>query len=343
MLENFFQDVQVRREQQLMQGRGKWPRNNPVASDISRCARETALGVLHWEDRPEFGIDLVARLEAGTDQEHLAYSKMARLGIPILESARVFELKDAKGRLLTRGKIDGKLNVPGRKRPVPFDLKTMHPNLFDRMNTVEDFLAHQFFAKYPKQLMLYEYMDNSDIGFLWVDNMMGKWKFIEVPMMWNLMEGVLRQLETAVDAIEKIKAGANEEAALPPFHGNPAECTKCWAFKRVCTPPFTFGEGLRVVNDPEFADDIARLKQLDAAATEYDLLDKKIKESLKKAMKGGDNWIVGDFLVTAEEKSRNMKAQAAKEASVQTYLSFSIEPLDEDQAVRKSTEDYEAM
>lgn len=349
-LDAFFADIKTRREQQLSSNQGKWPRSNPVASDISRCARETALGVLHWEDRPAFGLDMIARFEAGKEQENIAYAKMLRLGIEITEQQRLFELKDKKGRLLLRGKIDGKMNCGG-KVGVPFDLKTMHPNLFDRFDTVEDLLMHPFFSKYPKQLMAYEYMNNIDIGFLWIDNMLGAWKFIEVPMQWNLMENILKQLETAVETIEVIKKAATgdvvvdalkEMELLPPYHFDPSYCLKCWAFKRVCTPPFFTGEGMKIINDPEFADKITRRAELDAAATEYDKLDKEIKGTLKEAMKPMDNWIIGDWLITAEEKERRMKAQPAKEAHTSKYLSFDIQPITEEDAIKKSSEDYEA-
>lgn len=340
-LDEFFADIKTRRDQQLSSNGGKWPRNNPVASDISRCTRETALGVLHWEDRPTFGIDMLARFEAGKEQENIAYAKMLRLGIEITEQQRLFELKDKKGRLLLRGKIDGKMDCGGRIG-VPFDLKTMHPNMFDRFDTVEDLLDHQFFGKYPKQLMAYEYMNNIDTGFLWIDNMLGKWKFIEVPMDWNRMENILKQLETAVEAIDAIKNGADEAATLPPFHYDPSYCLRCWAFKRVCTPPFFDGEGMRMINDPEFADKITRRAELDPMATEYDKLDKEVKETLKAAMKPRDNWIIGDWLISASEKERRMKAQPAKEAHTSKYLSFDIQPISEEDAAKKSEADYEA-
>lgn len=334
MLEQFFEDIKQRRDEQLSLRAAKWPRNNPIASDISRCARETALGVLHWEDRPAFGLDLLARLEAGTEQENLANMKMLSLGIRPVEQQRAFELKDAKGRLLLRGKIDGKIQIG--KQLVPYDLKTMHPSIFDRFNTIEDLLANPFFSKYPKQIMAYQYMNNIDIGFLWLDNMLGKWKFIEVPLDWEMMERILRQLETAVESIEQIRNGEPEDKALPPFHADPSYCLKCWAFKRVCTPPFFNGEGMKMINDPEFADKLARRAELDQAATQYDHLDKEIKETLKAAMKPTDNWIIGDFLVTAKESSRKAFSVAATK-----FLKFDIEKLEDTPAAEKSSADYE--
>jgi hypothetical protein len=279
-------------------------------------------------------------LEAGTEQENIANMKMLSLGIRPVEQQRAFELKDAKGRLLLRGKIDGKIQIG--KQLVPFDLKTMHPSIFDRFDTVDDLLAHPFFCKYVKQIMVYQYMNDIAIGFLWLDNMLGKWKFIEVPLDWEMMERILRQLETAVESIEAIRAGADELSSLPPFHDDPSVCLKCWSFKRVCLPPFFSGEGMAAVNDPELSYKISRRSELDAAATEYDHLDKEIKTTLKAAMKPNDKWIIGDFLVCADEKSRRMKAQPAVEAHTEKYLGLSIEKLDETAAIDKSSADYDA-
>ena len=280
-------------------------------------------------------------VEAGKEQENIAYAKMMRLGIEIVEQQRTFELHDKKCRLILRGHIDGKIMVEGRA--LPFDLKTMHPNLFDRFDTVDDLMDDQFLSRYPKQLMAYEYMNNIDTGFLWIDNMLGKWKFIEVPMDWGLMEKILQQLEAAVEAVELINLRGEEETNLPPYHSNPSICLKCWAFKRVCTPPFFAGEGMRAINDPALADKIARRAFLDPAASEYDKLDKEVKEILKAAMKPMDNWIIGDYLVSAYDQKVHYKAKAAVETRTDHQIRLKIEKINEPFGIEKSSQDYEAL
>jgi hypothetical protein len=81
---------------------------------------------------------------------------------------------------------------------------------------------------------------------------MGHWKLIPCRLDYERAEKILQQLEGAVEHI------AN--GTLPPFHQDPQVCLKCWAYKRVCTPPFASGEGMHVFTDPEFAANTARVR-----------------------------------------------------------------------------------
>jgi hypothetical protein len=95
---------------------------------------------------------------------------------------------------------------------------------------------------------------------------MGHWKLIPCRLDYARTEKILKQLEGAVEHI------AN--STLPEFHQDPQACLKCWAFKRVCTPPFASGEGMQVFSDPEFAAKIARRVELADSASEYDRYDR---------------------------------------------------------------------
>jgi hypothetical protein len=332
MLEPLFEKIHQLRSDEFQKRLKPYPRSNPIASDISKCARETALGVLHWQDRPAFSESLIARMEVGTQQENLAAAKLLTYGVRIVEQQQRFEHRDKAGRLILRGQIDGKVEHEGKR--IPFDYKTVNPMIFPRMNTVEDFLGHPFFSKYPKQLWTYELMNNIELGFLWLDNLMGEWKFIEVPFDYDGMEQVLKQCEAAVDAIEMVGAGIPETEALPPYHKDPSVCLKCWARGRVCNPPFFGSEGMQLIQDPELEQKLKRRAELDPMAVEYDRLDKDLKEVLKEAMKPEQVFIIGNWMVKAEEKKRSYKAQPAKPASTTTYLGFEIEEIKE-----KETED----
>lgn len=290
MLETLFEEIQKRRSEDLKRNAGPWPRTHPVASDISPCARETALAILHWNQRPPFDDGILGRLEVGSEKEQGFYAKMARYGLAVVEQQQFFELRNKSGQLILRGKIDGKIEWQHQR--VPFDYKTVNPFIFNRLNTVEDFLHRKFFNKYPKQLWAYEYGNNIDIGFLLLDNLLGEWKFIEVPMDWEAMEAVLKQCESAVGHIAS--------GSLPDFHSDPSVCASCWARGRVCDPPAMRGEGLQVIPDPEFEAKLNRRAELDSAATEYDALDKEIK----KTIKGKTNLIIGQWLIMGEQKDR---------------------------------------
>lgn len=280
-----------------------------------------ALSILHWEERPQPDDKLLARFEVGNQKERANISKLMALGIQIVDHQSSFDLRDKSGRLILSGHIDGNLYFEGKRYPV--DHKTVFPLVYARINTLEDLLRHKYMYRYVNQITAYQYLNNIDVGVLWLDNLLGDWKFIEVPFDYELMEKILQNCEAAVDSVERIRKGEPEEKALPGYYSDPSVCVNCWAFKRVCSPPFSFGEGARVMENPEFAAMIERRAELDKAATEYDALDKQIKNVLKESgIKPGVNLIVGDYLITAKETHR--KEYTAKAT---TYTSYKIDSM----------------
>jgi hypothetical protein len=315
-VEELCRQIQARRRLKYETRTKPYPRSNPIASDIGDCVRETVLGITNWRDKPDFSVDAVERMERGNQIEDLMIRELMELGYSVRVDRQPFELKDKKGRVISRGRVDGFIRI-GRK-DYPLECKSMNPNVYARIDTQADFDEYTFFRKYPRQLVLYLLANNFEEGMWAVDDCMGHWKLIPCRLDYERAEKILTHIESTVEHV------AN--GTLPAFHNDPTVCLKCHFFKRVCTPPFfSAGEGMRAVNDPELADKIARRAYLDPLASEYDKLDKEIKETLKAAMKDQDNWIIGGFLVTAEEKTRRFKAQPAKPASQQSYLSFEFE------------------
>jgi len=294
-----------------------YPRSNPIASDISDCMRETVLGITNWQDRPEFPVDALERMERGNKVEDWIMLELQELGYRVSRERKPFELKDKKGRVISRGKVDGYIEI-GRKS-FPFECKSMHPSMYARVYDQEDFDRFSFYRKYPRQLQSYLLAENLEQGFWICDDLMGHWKLIPCRLDLDRAEKVLQHIEGAVEHL------AN--GTLPDFHKDPQVCLKCWAFKRVCMPGFSSGEGMQVLDDQELGAKLARLKELEDAATEYDRYDREVKTFLKAAMCDKQTFIIGDFLVSADEKTRKMKAQPAKDAHEQKYLSFEIERL----------------
>ena len=298
-LQDLFTEIAKARSESLSRDLGPYPKNNPTASDLSPCPRETSLAILHWQERPPFNVDIAARLEVGRDSEPQIVAKLIRCGILVVEQQSMYSLTNKAGRTILRGKIDGKVELPDRRR-IPFDIKTMNPNAFNQTDTVDDLYAHPFFCKWPKQVLAYEYMNNIETGFLLLDNLLGQWKFIEVPMDWNRMDSIIKQCEAAVDAVEAVMSGRQEEDVLPPYHPDPAVCMKCWAYKRLCTPPADF-HGLSLMTDPEVEGLLDRRGELEASKKEYDKLDKIIKEKVKEK----DGLLVGQWLIQGKFVKRD--------------------------------------
>ena len=124
-------------------------------------------------------------------------------------------------------------------------------------------------------------------------------------------------MEDAVDHKEK--------GTLPDYASDPAVCLKCWAFKRLCAPPFfATGAGLKVIEDSELEAKLDLLAELKPQASSYAKLDKEVKELFKEQ----DGLVVGKWLVTGETATRSMKAQPAKEAQTITYWKTTVEKIE---------------
>lgn len=296
-----------------------YPRSNPIASDIGDCVRETVLGVSNYKDRPKFDPEVIARMERGQKIEQLMRAELFELGYTVREDRLLAELRDGKGQLLTRGRADGFI-AKGRKE-FAFEGKSMTPMVYNQINSQADFDHYVFFRKYPRQLQSYLLASNLEEGLWILDDCLGHWKIIPCRLDYDRGEAILKHLEGAV--------GHLAAGTLPDYHNDPAVCLKCWARGRVCNPPFFSGEGMKIIDNAELEQKLTRRAELDPMATEYDHLDKDLKEVLKEVMKKDQVFVIGKWMVKAEEKTKNFKAQPAKEASKTTYLGFDIEPIQE--------------
>lgn len=331
-VEELCESIQAKRRAFYEARKNTTPKNQPTASDLGDCVRETVLAITNWRDRPGFDVELLQRFQRGNEVENIAVRELMELGYTVRIDRSPFELKDKKGRVVLRGHADGFIRTgenPQHPVDVPFECKSLNPNVYKQIDCQEDFDKYVFFRKYPRQLQAYLLGHNLEEGFWLLDDCLGHWKLIPCHLDYERAEKLLRHAEQAVEHI----AGGT----LPPYHYDPSYCLKCWAFKRICTPPFFSGEGMKIINDPEFADKITRRAELDAAATEYEKLDKEIKETLREAMKPEDNWIIGDFLISATQSKRKAFSVSASES-----LKFKIERLSEEDQIKKSSEDYEA-
>jgi hypothetical protein len=276
-----------------------------------------ALAVLHWQERPSLS-HLQARFEVGNDVERRILERLGQYGFTVTQQQRALECKHPKsGAVVLRGKIDAMLQWEGKA--YPFDVKSLDPLIFPKMNRLEDLLEHPFYQKYSRQMWAYEYMTDAETGFLLLDNLKGQWKFIEVPLDMEAFSVVLDNCQRAVEAVkdylmERHRSSAlttdREIAALtlPDYIQDASTCRRCWAFGRLCEPPGVEVAGIEVLEDAELAIKLDRRAELEPASDEWEALDKEIKA----AVKGKDGMLVGDWLVTGREISRKMPAMPAR-------------------------------
>jgi hypothetical protein len=304
-----------RRRLEALEGRiSQYPRNNPIASDLSPCTRETALAILHWKDRPAPDAGLKARFERGSLIEDAVLRELGALGFTVRKERTPFEVKDSKGRIVVRGIVDGFLDwreEGTKQRDFPLEVKSLDPNIYRQINGLEDFQKFHFTKKYPRQLWTYLYANSLEEGFFLLDDCTGRWKLIPVALDYAETETILRQCEAAVDAVAAASAGVPEGTdPLPAYHEDPAVCRRCWAFGRVCYPPIE-EQGLKVLAEPEFEAKLERRHELAPAFREYETLDKEVKERVK----GQDGLVLGRFLIRGKEVTRHMKAQPERDVT----------------------------
>lgn len=316
-VEELCEELQTNRQETLNKDLGPWPKNNPTASDISDCPRETVYGMTHWKERPGFNAEVRARLDRGSEIENLVMRALGSFGYTVRVDRLPFEIKDKKGRLICRGIVDGFLSDGPRGKTYPLEVKSLNPNLFSQINEQADFDRYQFFRKYPRQLQTYCYANNYDQAFWILDDCMGHMKFIPLRLDYDRMEAILQHLESAVDHRDK--------GTLPDYHKDPATCLKCWAFKRICTPPFFREEGLKVFDDPELEAKIDRFTELKPVHSEFE----KVKKGLLPLFANKKDYVIGKWLVGGEEKTKNFKAAPAKEATQTKYWATTFELIEQ--------------
>lgn len=269
------------------------------ASSIGPCEREMYYEIHDWDKRPVPEAWLMARFQEGVDQERKVVRDLLDLGIEMEAGQSPIEIKDRKGRVILTGKIDGMIRYKGKK--VPCEVKSLDPNIYNTLETAEDFNRYTWARKYPLQLLSYMYGHGYDEGIFIVTDCKGHWKILPMALDYAQMEEILQKCERVMDAIASGNA--------PDFIKDASVCRKCWALGRVCAPPLDFGPEMAVIDDPEIEVKLAKRQELQPQVKEYDTLDKE----LKAYFKGRPKSLCGDWQIMGTEQVRKMKATEARE------------------------------
>lgn len=166
------------------------------------------------------------------------------------------------------------------------DIKTMDPNIYRSVDTLEDLDRYEWTRKYKSQVMLYSLADNLDMGYLLLANKSNihDVKLIEVPLDYAHAESLLLKAQAVNEAVDK---------AEPPAKINrPDICLRC-DFEPICCPAIQIGEGMDILGDDELIEIIDRRNEIADYKKEYDALDKRLKERLVK----GRQVLCGKYLV----------------------------------------------
>lgn len=314
MLNDLIIDINKRESERLATQGKQYRKTTNWASSIGECKREMFYSITEWDKKPVPDLHLLARFEEGREQERKILRRLLENGLDVIEGQKPIDIKDRKGRVVISARLEGKVRWNGSK--IPFEIKSLNPNVYARIDTVEDFNKMEWSRRYPIQMNLYLYAENAEQGLFILTDCLGHFKLIPCFLDLDLVERVLTVCTEVMDAVE---------SGNPPdfLRHKPNTCKKCWAFGRVCQPPIEPQQGLELIDNSELLDALIRREQTEEAHHDYAVADKIIKDILK----GKPMVICGDYQITGEEKNVHYKEQPAKPAFDQKRWSMKIERL----------------
>lgn len=306
--------IVAERERRLADTIRAYPQAMTRASNIPVCARQGVYTLTRNTERKLHDTRLAARFEAGNVQEAWAVGELMKLGhaldFKIVESQVPLERGMTERYKLT-GHIDGKIEFGkgAERRRVPFDVKSMHPLFYDKVNTVEDILEDAFLRRYYRQLQIYMLGHNETEGILVLTDCLGHWKFIIVPLDYDAAETILQTVE---EVNRHVAAGTLPDRI--PY--DPDECGNC-PFAHICLPDVIEQARAVFADDAELAEAVARHEHLKPLADEYEQLHDKIKESVKDK----PLVVVGDFIIEGKASTMTLtKVPDSEKAKYQVKI-----------------------
>jgi CRISPR/Cas system-associated exonuclease Cas4 (RecB family) len=259
---------------------------------IGGCTRRGVYTRTAWQERELHDVRVQLIFDEGNNQERQVLVDFALAGVQIIEqqSAWMWDMYQITGH------VDGIHVEDGVAYPV--EIKSMSPNVFSRVNSFEDFKKKPWTRSYMAQITLYMLFKNVDKGiFILKNKSSGDLKQITVDLDYVLGEACLKTAEEINKHIT--------EKTLPDRIQDREVCKKC-PFKLLCLPEISFGEPLKIVDDPMYEQRITEYLGLVEQSKQCDALYEIIREEAKaQAGESGIlNIAVGGYLLTGKKDSR---------------------------------------
>jgi len=259
--------------------------------ELEGCLRRGVYERTHWEQKQLHDAAVQLIFEEGHNQERQVLRDLSDAGVDVIEQQGAFEWADYQ----ITGHIDGVVIVDGK--PVPIEIKSMHPNIFTQVHTLEDFKKKPWTRAYLAQIQIYMLSKNVDKAiFILKNKSTGEIRQIVVDLDYELAECCLKTAE----AINKHL----EAKTLPDRVKDIEKCKQC-PFNLVCLPQMSFGEPLKIVDDPMFVQRVDEYMALKADAKRADDVYGVIRDRCKAtAGKGELNIMAGKYHLTGKPDSR---------------------------------------
>jgi CRISPR/Cas system-associated exonuclease Cas4 (RecB family) len=265
-----------------------YPQKSNRASECGHpCERYLVLSRTRWQEKVLHGPDLEFIFQGGRMIEDMARAELRDAGLEITEQQRAFEwpVLQLTGHLDCMVRIDGGV--------YPLEVKGLAHHSWQQINSVQDMLnsPRTWMRKYPAQLTMYLLSANAERGLFYI-----KSKQSYAPkVIWLDLD--YAYAETICKKLERVNAHV-AAGTLPEAIDEPDVCEDC-GFLAICLPEVK-GRALEIVDNPRLIELLERREALAAARTEYETVDKELKDALKDREK----LLVGDWLITGKEVQR---------------------------------------
>lgn len=271
---------------------------------LGGCVRRGVYERTRWQEKEMHDGRVQLIFEEGNRQEQHILIDLAKAGIQIIEQQSAFQWPEYE----LSGHIDGTYIDNGEA--VPVEIKSMNPNIFSRMHTIDDFDRKPWTRAYKAQMTVYMLMKNIDRGvFILKDKSNGTMRQVEVILDYDLGEACLA-------TCERINAHVKENT-IPDRIDDRDACLRC-PYKHLCLPDLKLGEPLRIVDDPMFEERVDRYIELDEAAKECKTVYNGIRDkAIAQAGESGElNMVIGKYHLIGKRDARGafrMKIQNVDE------------------------------
>ena len=129
------------------------PRRSHWPSDLSTCARQMVYKRVAWDKLPPTTVELQERFEAGRAVEDRIKRELTNLGFELVASGLGMGRSSKMDQYGIYGKLDTVIKFNGKH--VLIEIKSMHPAVWKRINTLEDMEKDFYMRKYLRQIQVY--------------------------------------------------------------------------------------------------------------------------------------------------------------------------------------------
>lgn len=302
-LASFGASILARRDARLTKDIGNRPKYNTWASSISECSRQMVYSITHWDQKKLHDARLQARFNEGHKQEDKFKAELREilqdLGSDLVED-QAYLPKAMTDKYRVTGRIDSKFVFIGRR--LPLEIKSMHPNVYERINTLQEMLEDPFQKRNVNQLMMYLFGHDEEFGMFALTDCLGHWKFVACQLDYAYTESLLKRVEEVNRNVD-----AKTLPARIPY--NSKLCGFC-DFAHICLPDVINEARTVFVDDKAMEDALNRRSELDPLRKEYADLDENLKEAFKA--KNVPLAVVGDWTLTRKETKKGIRVEIEK-------------------------------